>query len=213
MWTDLVDALRAAIFGVAQVCNGSLGAAVCLVSLALRLALFPLTLKLARRALRHQRRLIALQPELERLRRRHAGDPAGQMRVTAEFYRKRGVRPVDLPGVVSGLVQLPVLGALFAAVRGGIGAGVRFLGIADLAKPNLTLALLATALTVAGVSLAPTPDPARDISIVPLMLVTGFTLWLLWSASSLFTLAAGVGSLVNVAQALLLSREDRRRAS
>jgi YidC/Oxa1 family membrane protein insertase len=76
-WTDVVDVLRAIIFGVAHVCNGSVGVAVILVSLAIRLALLPLTLRLARRAREHQRRLNELRPELERLQRRYANDPAG----------------------------------------------------------------------------------------------------------------------------------------
>ena len=49
-WSDVIDLLRALIFGVAHVCNGSVGVAVILVSFAIRLALLPLTLRLARRA-------------------------------------------------------------------------------------------------------------------------------------------------------------------
>ena len=119
-WTQLVDLLRAVIFGVAHVCNGSLGLAVCLVSFALRLALLPLTLRLARRALMHQRRLLALKPEVDRLRKRHVNDPTAQWRETAAFYERRGVKPVDPAGLFGALVQVPIFGAFFAALRRGV---------------------------------------------------------------------------------------------
>src|SRR6185503_18744669 len=99
-WSDLIDLLRATILGVAQVCNGSVGAAVILVSLAIRLALLPLTLRLARRAREHQRRLGELKPELDRIQRRYANDPAGLWRETAKVYRKHGINPIDGRGML-----------------------------------------------------------------------------------------------------------------
>ncbi len=122
-WSDLVDLLRALIFGVAHVCNGSVGVAVILVSFTIRLALLPLTLRLARRAREHQRRLKELQPELERLQRRYAKDPATLWRETLRLYRRRGVKHVDSAGLLGGLAQASSLrGALLnAAPRTGIG--------------------------------------------------------------------------------------------
>ena len=209
MWDNLIEVLRAAIFGVAQLCNGSLGAAVCLVSFALRLALLPLTLRLARRALAHQRRLLALKPELERVLKRYANDPASQLRATAEFYRRRGVKPFDPAALWGALAQIPILGALFTALRGGIGKGVRSLGIPDVSLPNGVLTLVVTAATVAAMALVPSPDPARRNAVVPLVVTASVTLWVLASTSSLFVLASGAGSLVSVFQALLLRREAR----
>src|SRR6187401_2901095 len=74
-WSDVIDLLRALIFSVAHVCNGSVGVAVIVISFTLRVALLPLTLRLARRALRHQRRLAELEPELERQQSRYAKNP------------------------------------------------------------------------------------------------------------------------------------------
>jgi YidC/Oxa1 family membrane protein insertase len=212
-WAHLVEALRALIFGVAQVCNGSLGAAVCLVSFALRLALLPLTLRLARRALAHQRRLLALRPELEQIQKRHKNDPEALWSATAALYRRRGVKPIDPAGIFGGLAQAPILGAFFAALRGGIGRGVRFLGIGDLSLSNITLSLLVTAVTIGSFALAPSPDPTKRVSLVPLVVMGGVTLWFLTSTSSLFALATGAGSLVNVLQSLLLRREARRSSA
>ena len=209
LWDQVVELLRALIFGVAHVCNGSLGAAVLLVSLAMRLALLPLTLRLARRALRHRQRLADLQPEVERLRRRYASDPAGQWREVAAFYRRRGVRQVDPAGLLGGLAQLPVLGALFATLRKGMGVGARFLWVRNLAMPDLTITLVVTALTVAGVALAPSADPTRRASSLPLLVTAVGTFWFLSSTSALFAVASAGGSLVNLLQGFLLRRAGR----
>ena len=73
MWAAFVEVIRAAIFSAAHVCGGSLGGGILLVSAVVRIALLPLTLKLARRAREQQAKLAALKPELDAIRRRHAG--------------------------------------------------------------------------------------------------------------------------------------------
>ena len=82
MWAGFVELLRAAIFGAAHVCGGSLGGGILLVSAGVRLALLPLTLRLARRARDQQAKLATLLPELEALQRRYANDPLRVMRET-----------------------------------------------------------------------------------------------------------------------------------
>ncbi len=209
IWTQLLDLLRALILSVAQVCGGSLGTAVCIVSFVLRLALLPLTLRLARRALGHQRQLLALRPELERIRKKFAQDPAALWRETAALHQRHGVKPVDGAGMAGALVQLPVLGAFFAALRRGIGTGVRFLWVRDLSLPSVSLAIAATILSIAGVALAPSATAERRLTVVPLLVTGTLTLWILCSTSSLFTLASGAGSIVGAVQSLLLRRRER----
>jgi YidC/Oxa1 family membrane protein insertase len=206
LWTQLVDALRAVIFAVAHGCNGSLGLAVCLVSLVLRLALLPLSVRLSVRALAQQRRMQELKPELELLRARHAGDPGTLMRKTTALYRSRGVKPIDPAGLLGSLIQLPILGALFSALRRGVGAGVRFLWISDLGRSDLKATILVTMLTVAGVAAIPSIEPARRLPWLPILLTAGTTIWILASTSALFALATGAGSLVSLLQAALVRR-------
>ena len=209
LWTQLIDLLRAAIFATAQVCNGSLGLAVCLVSITLRLALLPLTVRLARRSLAHQRRLLALKPELDRLKEKFASDPAALWRETNALYARRGLTPMDSAGLWSGLTQAPMFMALLAALRDGLGKGVRFLWIGDLARPNLLLTLAVTVLTLGGMAVAPTADPARRMTILPMVVIGAVTFWFLSSTSALFALASGASTLVNVLQAMLVRRGER----
>ena len=139
MWAALVDLIRVAIFAAAHVCGGSLGAAIVAVSVVVRVALLPLTLRLARQAREQQARLAALKPKMDALQRRHAGDPARLAREVRALHAANGIRLFTPRGLVGFLVQAPLLGGLFAAVRGGLGARTRFLWIADLSRPDALL--------------------------------------------------------------------------
>lgn len=209
LWSQLVELLRALFFGVAHVTNGSLGVAVILVTLAIRLALLPVTLRLARRGLAHQRRLAELKPELERLQRRYAKDPAAQMRATAAFFRNRGVKRVDSAALLGALAQAPVFAVLYSALRRGLGAGVRFLWIGDTSLANALLTIMVSGVTAASIAAAPSADAGRTAPMLSLILAAGFTIWFLSSSSALFALSAGTGSAVQAFQGLLLRREMR----
>jgi len=210
MWAGFVELLRAAIFGAAHVCGGSLGGGILLVSAGVRLALLPLTLRLARRARDQQAKLATLLPELEALQRRYANDPLRVMRETRALQSKHGIRMLTPSGLVGMAIQLPVLGGLFAAVRTGLGARVRFLWVGDLARPDGALLLVATALTAWSISSAPS-TPGQTTSQTPLLVVGVLaTAAFLWTASSAVALSAGAGSLVSVLQNWLMSRDVRR---
>src|SRR5256886_9369273 len=88
MHLGLADLFRAAIFAAAHVFAGSLGAGIVAVSLGVRLALFPLTIRLARRALAQQAIPARLPPELQRRQARLSNDPAAPWRRTQALYRR-----------------------------------------------------------------------------------------------------------------------------
>jgi len=209
MWAAFVELLRAAIFSAAHVCGGSLGGGILLVSALVRLALLPLTLRLARRAREQQAKLAALRPEMEALQRRYANDPRRLFRETRELQAKHGIRVVTPSAFVGLAIQFPVLGGLFAAVRNGLGAKVRFLWVADLARPDGALLLGIAALTAWGVSSAPgTSGQAGNQTPLLIFSVLG-TVAFLWSASSAVALSVGAGSLVSVLQNWLLNRDAK----
>ena len=206
-WSELVDVLRATILGVAQVCNGSVGVAVILVSFAIRLALLPLTLRLARRGREHQRRLRELRPALERMQRRYANDPVAMLRETQAFYRRRNVKQLDPAGFLGALAQAPLFMSLYAALRRGLGH-IRFLWIADTSVANTILTLGVATLTGFVLLINPAPDSARNVQLISVVLIAGMTVWFLSSTSALFALSTGAGSLVGILQAMILRHDD-----
>jgi YidC/Oxa1 family membrane protein insertase len=171
MWDTFVEMIRLSVFAAAQVCNGSLGSGVSVVSLTLRLTLLPFTLRLAVRARAQQARMAALAPELERLRELYRNDPARYWREASSLMRRHGIRLGDPSAILGLMVQAPILFGLFAAVRKGLGDGVRFLWITDLARPDVRLALVVTALT--GLSIATTPGSTLNQGPVLVALVAG----------------------------------------
>src|SRR5689334_92598 len=173
MWDAFVELIRLTILTTAHVCAGSLGAGIVGVSAVVRLALLPLTLHLARQAREQQLRIAALRPDLDALQRRYAKDPVRLMQETRTLYAKHGIRVMTPVGVVGLLIQLPLLSGVFSAVRAGLGSRVRFLWIADLARPNSTLLVIVTLLTGSVVLLSPKPvAPTAAPSVVPLVLIS-----------------------------------------
>src|SRR5262245_53005921 len=126
-WNAYVDALVQALFALAAAFGGNMGAAIAVLSLAARLALLPLTLRIARRAAATRAAIAALEPELARLRKRYAHDHSRLLLETSKLYRKHGVSPVDGQSVLGTLAQAPVFLGLFSAVRRGISGGKGFL--------------------------------------------------------------------------------------
>ena len=212
MWVGFVDVLRATIFGAAHVCGGSLGTGIIVVSALVRIALLPLTLRLARRAREQQARLAAIATEIEALQRRHANDPGRMFGEIQALKRQHGIRLLT-PSTAAGMaIQFPVLGALFSAVRKGLGAKVRYLWIADLARPDFTLLLGAAAASAWAFSATPS-QPGQTASQTPALVLTLImTVVIFWTSSAAVVLSVGSGSLVSVLQNWLVNRDAKARA-
>ena len=91
-WSLVVDGVRALVFAAAHLFGNSVGSGILAVSVLVRLALLPLTLRTARRAMEHQARVAALQPELTRLKKKFCDDRAGLADPREAVCGKRGYR-------------------------------------------------------------------------------------------------------------------------
>jgi YidC/Oxa1 family membrane protein insertase len=145
-WSLVVDGVRALVFAAAHLFGNSVGSGILAVSVLVRLALLPLTLRAARRAMEHRARIAALKPELERLKRKFCDDRAGLTEATMALYRERGIGVVPQGTVASTLVQLPVGAALYQAFARGLGPKSSFLWVGDLGRPDAILAGVAASL-------------------------------------------------------------------
>jgi YidC/Oxa1 family membrane protein insertase len=212
MWNAFVEVIRATMFAGSHLFNGSLGASIFFVSAVVRLALLPLTLRAARAAQAQQARLTRLKPQLDKLQARYKSDPARLATATQEFYRKNDIRMMPQGSLASSLIQFPLLGGLFAAVRGGLGAKVRFLWIADLSRGDILLTSIVVSLAGISSTITPANQPAGPSRAMAFM-VMALTLSFLWSASSAVALSFGAGSAVAALQNWLLRREASRSAT
>ena len=104
---------------------GSYGVDIILLTLAMKLVLHPLT----RKSLKSMKAMQALAPQMAVLREKYRDDPRAMNTEMMNLYRANSVNPFS--GCLPQLVQLPVLYALFAALRRpDLFGGESFLGLA-----------------------------------------------------------------------------------
>jgi YidC/Oxa1 family membrane protein insertase len=213
LWSDVVDVLREAIFAYAQMSNGNLACGIMAVTFLARLALLPLTLRLARSAARQQEAMRRLKPELDAARAAFRDDPARLANETQRIFAREGLSMIPAAGCLGIIMQTPVLLALYNAVRETTTLGGRFLWIRDISKPDMALAMVVAAITAASMAAGPQPDGPAQQRMVMLALPAVFTLVALWQMASGVGLYWGVSSLVGVAQGLIVRHALVRRAA
>jgi YidC/Oxa1 family membrane protein insertase len=200
-WSMVVGFVRALVFALAHLFGNSVGSGILAVSVLVRLALLPLTLRTARRMLAHQARIAELKPQLERLRVRHGDDRAALAEATMTLYRAHGIGAIPGGTLTSTLIQLPVGAALYQAFAKGLGPRLGFLWIGDLARPDVALAVVAASLAGLAAGLG-TTSPSRGAVAISATI----TLLLAWRLSASVALYWVASSGVGTVQALLLRR-------
>lgn len=132
--------------------GSSVGGAIIILTLIVKLALYPLTGK----SIKAQRAMKELEPELKRIRETHKDDRQKQSKLTMELYQKHKVNPVS--GCLPVLLQIPVIIGLYWVFLEGLkvidvsilygfvsapqSLDMHFL-MFDLAQKSIILALLA----------------------------------------------------------------------
>src|SRR3989344_96000 len=129
------------------------GIAVILLTLLIRVILYPVSVK----ALHSQKNLQRLQPKLQEIQAKFKNDKERQAKETMELYRTEKINPFS--GLFLALVQLPVLIALYNVFWTGLNSdalnnlygfvsnpghiNAMFFGLVDLSKPDLPFAIAA----------------------------------------------------------------------
>ena len=213
LWNHIVDVIRESMFAYAQISNGNNAYGIMAVTFLARLALFPLTLRLAKSAAAQQEAMRRVAPELEEVRARFKNDPARLAQETRRVFAREGVSMLPAAGCVGLLLQSPVLLALFDAVRQCAAMGGRFLWIGDIARPDMALALLVAVATAASMAVSPQPDaPAQQRQLL-MVLPALFTMVALWKMAAGVGLYWGVSSVFGIAQGIIVRRSVARRAA
>ena len=110
IWDGIREGLGAVVSAFYQVLP-NLGVAIILLTIAVGVLLFPLTLKQTR----SMKAMQEMQPELKRLQKEHAGDKQAMQQATMELYKARGVNPAA--GCLPMLLQMPIWFALYQVLR------------------------------------------------------------------------------------------------
>jgi len=129
------------------------GVAIVFLTLIIRFILYPVSVK----AVNSQKNLQKLQPKIQEIQKKYKNDREKQAKETLELYKKEKINPFS--GLLLALIQLPILIALYRVFWQGLNPAelsnlysfvpnpghldTLFLGIIDLTKPNIAMALIA----------------------------------------------------------------------
>ena len=125
----LLNAYHHILDGLAK--NWSWGLAIILLTLTVRVAIWPLHAK----STRTMKRMSKLQPEMARIKEKYADDPNKINTETMGLYRKYGINP--LGGCLPMFIQIPIFYGFFSMLRYAVELrGHGFLWIHDLSQPD-----------------------------------------------------------------------------
>jgi YidC/Oxa1 family membrane protein insertase len=129
------------------------GAAIIFLTLIIRFALYPISIK----AVNSQKSLQKLQPKVQEIQKKYKDDKEKQAKEILEVYKKEKINPFS--GLFIAIIQLPILIALYQVFWQGLNPNelsnlypfvsnpgqinAIFLGAIDLSKANSVLAILA----------------------------------------------------------------------
>lgn len=159
------------------------GLAIVLISIAIKIVLYPLTHK----QMKSMRELQAIQPRMKELQDRYKDDPQTMQKKLGELYKEHGVNPFG--GCLPLLIQMPILFAFYQSLFNLAGSlqdvpisHVMFLGINIIQKTQepyiltwvLPLLVAATTYWQQKISMADTNDPTQRTMLYMMPLFIGY---------------------------------------
>lgn len=132
--------------------NHDMGVSIIILTIAIRLALWPLTNK----GIKSQKSLAALQPRIEEVKKKFKDNKEAQAKALMALYSENKINP--LSGILPLIIQIPIIFALWRVFLNSIrsdfsllysfigtptGIQTIFLGLFDLTKRSVVLAVIA----------------------------------------------------------------------
>ncbi|GIX07207.1 MAG: hypothetical protein KatS3mg115_1610 [Candidatus Poribacteria bacterium] len=195
------------------------GVAIVLLTILIRLALFPIAQRSSKTMKRMQTRMRIIQPEIEAVRKKYRDDPQRMNAEMMKVYRKYGVNPASqLGGCLMILVQMPILFAMFTMLRNAAELrGEPFvLWIHDLTAPDLLvsvggfpirlLPLIVTGGTILQQMLSPMTGSVSGGQKTMMYLMPILFLFFFYGMASGLNLYWGMSTLIGVGQQYLVNR-------
>lgn len=127
------------------------GVRIIILSVAMKLALMPLSIHSSR----SMRRMQSMQPLVAELQKKYANDPMRQRQELSKLYKENGVNP--LGGCLPLILQMPIFFALYRVLENSVnlrGAGF-VLWITDLSRPEILIPFGTSILGMPGIGLLP----------------------------------------------------------
>jgi YidC/Oxa1 family membrane protein insertase len=170
-WTRSIAKALLYVLGLFHGLVGNWGVAIVLLTLCVRIALFPLNRRSQTAMARYQKKMKRVQPRLEEAKKRFENDPQKLREAQARIMQEEGAFP-PLGGCLPIFLQMPIFFGLFSALRTSFDLRqAPFFGwIHDLSRPDQLLYL--------GLELPILPD-VEYLNVLPILMVV---LWVLQQA-------------------------------
>lgn len=205
------DSILALVAYLAQQFGGSTGWAIVALSVGIRVALLPLTVRLSRRAMRGQEIIRKLRPEIEQLKKKFEKKPERLFEETMKLYREHGYSPFDVPAMIGTFAQLPIFAMLYRAIGAALASGERFYWIRSLASPDAWLTVIVLTLTAAGAYFVPSMSEGTRTMMIAIQV--GVTLFIVWKLAAGYGLYWASSSAISLVQSLWLRHEFSKKAA
>ena len=206
----MTEILASSMTVLASFFDGSIGWAIVALALSVRLALLPLTLHLSRKMVTNQKKIKSLQPEVDAIKKRFAGDPKKMFAAMSALYKENGAHMIDRSSVFGALAQWPVFLLMYKAISNAAAGNVSFLWIRSIAAPDAILTAIVLVLTAVAAYYAPTAADSTTIIVMIQVVITAFVIWQLSAGIGLYWVASAA---VGVVQTGILRCEQGRRKS
>lgn len=206
---------------------GDFGVAIILLTLVVRIVLYPLFHK----GMYHQTAMQRIQPKIKEIQNRHKGDMQKQTEALWELYREHKVNPFS--GFLFLLIQLPVFIAMYGLIRGFTGKTAlplyayvtarpeinqMFLGLINMHERNILLIAIAAIFQYiqGSYSLALSGKKAKDVGDEPsaaeqvgrnmTYIMPGMTVVILWNFPSALALYWAATAAFSIVQQYFINR-------
>jgi YidC/Oxa1 family membrane protein insertase len=163
LWTHWLGAIQGLLSLLSLQVGLGTGFGIIALTLILRTVILPIAWPIAYRGSIRQKKMLRLQPELQRLKLECADQPGIYAQRVMKLYQEHGMTVMDWRGVLGSLAQMPLLLGMYQTLRAGAN-GARFLWVETLSRPDPVFAVLAALTTM--LMMAANPDLPEQMRLI-----------------------------------------------
>ena len=167
LWTQWLNAIQGLLTFLSSQVGLGTGLGIVVLTLLLRTVILPISWPIAYRGSIRQKKMLRLQPELQRLKSECGDQPQIYAARVMDLYQAHGVTIMDWRSVLGSLVQMPLFLGMYQTLRAGVN-GARFLWVETLARPDPVFAMLAALTTM--LMVAANPDLPEQMRVMLILI-------------------------------------------
>jgi len=163
LWTHWLNAIGALLNFLSSELGLGMGLGIVVLTALLRTIILPISWPIAYRGSIRQKKMLRLQPELQRLKLDYADQPRIYADRMMKLYRDHEIAVMDWRSILGSLVQMPLFFGMYQTLRAGAN-GARFLWVETLSRPDPVFAVLAGLTTM--LLMAANPDLPEQVRVI-----------------------------------------------